>query len=73
MRLVGTHDEKKVSWKKCRHIAGPELQISQAVQNAALSDLQTFKVDHFVDWGFNDDGKVTLLVHWQGYDESERT
>ena len=63
----------KVSWKKCRRIAGPGLQVSQAVQNSAQHDLQTFKVDHFVDWGVNDDGKVVLLVHWQGYDESERT
>ena len=73
VKLVGTADVKKVSWKKCRRIAGPDLQISQAVQNSALNDLQTFKVDYFVDWGFDDEGKVQLLVHWQGFDESERT
>ena len=40
VRLVGTKDVKKVHWQKLIRIAGPGLFVSQAVQNAALHDLQ---------------------------------
>ena len=73
VRLVGEDDTSKVSWKRVRRIAGPNVAISQAVQNSALHDLQRFKVDAFDDWGFDDDGQVQVLVRWRGFDESERT
>ena len=57
-----------------RHIAGPGLFISQAVQNSALHDLQRFMVETIDDWRYDQDGSgVRLLINWQGYDESERT
>ena len=57
-----------------RHIAGPGLFVSQAVQNSALHDLQRFLVESIDDWGYDEDGEtVKVLVRCQGYDESERT
>ena len=54
-------------------IAGPGIFISQTVQNSALHDLQRFLVQSIDQWSLEDDGKVKLLIRWQGYDESERT
>ena len=54
-------------------IAGPGLFVSQAVQNAALHDLQRFLVESIDQWRLEDDGTVMVLIRWQGYDESERT
>ena len=73
VRLVGQDQVATVSWKRARRIAGPGITITQAVQDAALHDLQKFKVEAFVDWGFADDGTVVLKVRWQGFDESEDT
>ena len=46
----------KVSWRRVFRIAGPEVTVTQAVQDSALHDLQRFKVESFVDCGFADDG-----------------
>ena len=73
VRLVGSEDVKKVHWQKMIHIAGPGLFVSQAVQNAALHDLQCFLVESIDQWRLEDDGTVMVLIRWQGYDESERT
>ena len=73
VRLVGQEAEAGIDWKKCFRIASSTLPISQAVQDAALHDLQKFKVEAFVAWGFMDDGTVSLKVRWQGFDESEET
>ena len=73
VRLVGTDERKDVSWRKCRRIAGPNLEVTQAVQNSALNDIQKFKVEYFADWGFDDLNEVLLLVHWRNFDESDRT
>ena len=54
-------------------IAGPGLFVSQAAQNTALHDLQSFLVESIDQWRLKDDGTVELLIRWQGYDESERT
>ena len=54
-------------------IAGPDMEITQAIQNSALHDLQAFVVEYIADWGFNDDGEIVLKVHWRGFDESEET
>ena len=62
VRLVGQDDVTKVSWRRVYRIAGPDMTITQAVQDSALHDLQTFKVESFEDWGFGDDGKVVLKV-----------
>ena len=73
VRLVGQDDIATVSWKRVYRLAGPGITITQAVQDAALHDLQKFKVEAFVDWGFADDGSVVLKVRWQGFDDSEDT
>ena len=73
VRLVGTEVEKLVHWQKMIRIAGPGIFISQTVQNSALHDLQRFLVQSIDQWSLEDDGKVKLLIRWQGYDESERT
>ena len=62
VRLVGQEKTATVSWKRTRRIAGPGITITQAVQDAALHDLQKFMVEAFVDWGFADDGTVVLKV-----------
>ena len=73
VRLVGTERIASVSWRRTRRIASSHLSITQAIQDAALHDLQKFKVREFVDWGFADDGTVVLKVSWQGFDTSEDT
>ena len=73
VRLVGQDEVAKVSWRRVYRIAGPSLTITQAVQDSALHDLQRFKVESFVDWGFADDGSVVLKVRWRGFDASEDT
>ena len=73
VRLVGQDEIASVSWRRVRRIASSNLVITQAIQDAALHDLQKFKVKEFVDWGFADDGKVVLKVRWQGFDASEDT
>ena len=73
VRLVGQDDVAKVSWRRVFRIAGPEMTVTQAVQDSALHDLQTFKVESFVDWGFADDGSVVLKVRWRGFAEDEDT
>ena len=54
-------------------IAGPGIFISQTVQNSALHDLQRFLVQSIDQWRLKNDGTVELLIHCQGFDESERT
>ena len=73
VRLVGQDKIANVSWRRVRRIASSSLLITQAIQDAALHDLQKFKVSEFVDWGFADDGTVVLKVSWQGFDASEDT
>ena len=73
VRLVGQDEATKVSWRRVYRIAGPDMTITQAVQDSALHDLQTFKVESFEDWGFGDDGKVVLKVRWRGFDADEDT
>ena len=73
VRLVGQDDVTKVSWRRVYRIAGPDMTITQAVQDSALHDLQTFKVESFEDWGFGDDGKVVLKVRWRGFGADEDT
>ena len=63
VRLVGQDKIANVSWRRVRRIASSNLLITQAIQDAALHDLQKFKVSEFVDWGFADDGTVVLKVH----------
>ena len=62
VRLVGQDDVAKVSWRRVYRIAGPEMTITQAVQDSALHDLQQFKVEAFMDWGFGEDGAVVFKV-----------
>ena len=73
VRLVGQDDVAKVSWRRVFRIAGPEMTVTQAVQDSALHDLQRFKVESFVDWGFANDGTVVFKVHWRGFAEDEDT
>ena len=56
-----------------RRIAGPNLFVSQAVQNAAIHDLQRFQAEELRDWGISDDDQVVIKVHWQGFDDDEDT
>ena len=62
VRLVGQDKTATVSWKRVYRLAGPDIVITQAVQDAALHDLQKFLVEDFIDWGFADDGTVVLKV-----------
>ena len=71
MRLVGQDDVVKVSWRRVFHIAGPDMPITQSVQDIALHDLQKFKVESFEDWIFADDGSVVFKVHWRGFGADE--
>ena len=73
VKLVGQDDTANVHWRRCRHIAGPGITVTQAVQNSALHDLQRFIVDAIDDWGFNEDGSAMLHVQWRGFDETEAT
>ena len=73
VRLVGQDDVAKVSWRRVFRIAGPEMTVTQAAQDSALHDLQRFKVESFVDWGFANDGTVVFKVHWRGFAEDEDT
>ena len=73
VRLVGQDETLRVSWRRVRRIAGPNMSVTQTVQDNTLHDLQKFKVETFVDWGFADDGSVVIKVHWCGFDENEDT
>ena len=73
VKLVGQDATANVHWRRCRHIAGPGITVTQAVQNSALHDQQRFKVEAFDSWGFDEDGQVQVLVRWRGFDDSERT
>ena len=73
VRLVGQDDVAKVSWRRVFRIAGPDMPITQAVQDSALHDLQRLKVESFQDWGFADDGSVVFKVRWRGFSADEDT
>ena len=73
VKLVGQDSTANAHWRRCRHIAGPDITVTQAVQNSALHDLQRFIVDEIDDWGFNEDGSAMLHVQWRGFDETEAT
>ena len=73
VRLVGTADVKDVRWQKMIRIVGPDLFVSQAVQNSGLHGLQRFLVESIYDWRVETDDTAKVLIKWQGYGESERT
>ena len=62
VRLVGQDDVVRVTWRRVFHIAGPDMTITQPVQDSALHDLQKFKVESFEDWDFANDGSVVFKV-----------
>ena len=74
VRLVGETREHPVHWRKMRRLAGPDLEVTKAIELAAKHDIQRFLVKRFVEWSINTDGEVDVLVEWQGHDdEDERT
>ena len=58
-----------VSWRKCKRLGGPELQVSKAVEVSALHDLQKFLVEEFLGWRIVR-GQTQVHVKWRGYDET---
>ena len=59
-----------VSWRKTKRLAGPELQLTDAVAKTALHDLQKFLVEEFLDWEASRNGDAKLHVKWRGYVET---
>ena len=74
VRLIGESREHPVHWRKMRRLAGPDLQVTKAMELSANHDIQRFLVKRFVEWSVNTDQEVDVLVEWQGHDEEdERT
>ena len=59
-----------ISWRKAKRLAGPELQLSDAVTKSALHDLQKFLVEEFLYWRVSPKGDAKLHVKWRGYAET---
>ena len=54
-----------------RRLAGPDLEVTKAVELSAKHDIQRFLVKRFVEWSINTDQEVDVLVEWQGHDDDE--
>ena len=69
---VGGGKTVPVSWRKCKRLGGPELNITEATRKSALHDLQKFLVESFLGWKVKR-GKAKLHVKWRGYGLDETT
>ena len=72
--LVGKQGKpEKVHAARMQRYADAKLDVTHALIEMAQHDLDSFEIDHFVNLGPDDEGKLQVQCRWKGFDESHDT
>ena len=73
VRMIGTTNKPTEVHARMKRFAGKEFFCSPDIVHLAQHDSGTFEVEEIVDWKIGDSHQVELLIHWKGWEETDRT
>ena len=74
VRMIGTTNKPiEVHVARMKRFAGKEFFCNPELVHSAQHDAGTFEVEDIIDWRIGDSHEAELLIHWKGWEESDRT